>query len=122
MAEKCGKGLTMSGIQYIDTGVVVTAPDGRWTAEVSEETKRLLDLTAFLRQHKAAVDEHNRLTLQCLCDGTYLFLYEMVHVLAALGCADIHTRGESVTHGVPEDKPWCNYLFKASGVLPENML
>ncbi len=72
----------------------------------------------FLNQHKARVDENNRIHIQCLCDSTFIFLEEMVMVLEYLGCTDIQTSGEIVKEGVPENKPWCNCLYRASGLLP----
>ena len=65
------------------------------------------------------IDESRRLHIFCLCDGTYIFLLQLVKVLFEMGCSDIHTNGDIVTEGIPEDKPWCNYLFEASGILPE---
>lgn len=73
----------------------------------------------FLNQHNARIDENNRIHIQCLCDSTFLFLQEMVMVLRCLGCTDIQTSDEIVTEGIPENKPWCNCLYKASGLLPE---
>lgn len=29
------------------------------------------------------------LYLQCVCDGTYAFLYQMISILATVGCTDI---------------------------------
>ena len=69
--------------------------------------------------YKPYIDENNRLHIFCLCDGTYIFLLQLVKVLAEMGCSDIHTNGDIVTEGIPEDKPWCNYLFEASGILPD---
>lgn len=73
----------------------------------------------FLLKHNASVDENNRLYLSCLCDGTANFLMSMVNVLEALGCTDITTSHDIVTDGVSEDKPWCNCLFNANGLLPK---
>ena len=69
--------------------------------------------------YKPYIDENNRLHIFCLCDGTYIFLLQLIKVLFEMGCSDIHTNGDIVTEGIPEDKPWCNYLFEASGILPE---
>lgn len=79
----------------------------------------LFDINGFLKQHNAHVDDDNRLHLSVLCDGTGLFLYEMIIILMGLKCSDIEHGGYTVTSGIPEDKPWCNYKFTANGILPE---
>lgn len=80
-----------------------------------------INLTAFLQQHGAVVDADNRLTLQVLCDGTYIFLYEMLQVLCALECTDIQYDGSDAADEAPQDKPWCNWKFTASGRLPDHL-
>lgn len=81
----------------------------------------MIPFNEFLNSRKATVDEENRMHLQCLCDGTFLFLYEMVNVLQILKCTDIKTGSKVVTEGVPQDEPWCNCLFTASGILPDGV-
>ena len=103
-----------TGTQWIDTGYV---PTGDYVPP-----ERKLDLSAFLRAHKARVDENNRITLEVLCDGTLFFLSEMVAVLKAIECTDIKYDGNTVSEGIPKEKPWCNYLYTASGVLPDNII
>lgn len=49
--------------------------------------------------YKPYIDENNRLHIFCLCDGTYIFLLQLVKVLAEMGCSDIHTNGDIVTEG-----------------------
>lgn len=81
-----------------------------------------IDVNKFLREHRATVDQERRLHLRCLCDGTLYFQVVMVQFLAALGCTDIKYDGHEETEGIPEDKPWCSWLYETSGVLPEDIL
>lgn len=85
---------------------------------MTEKEKYIND---FLRSHKARVDKDNRIHIECLCDSTIWFLIKMVDCLKMIGCTDIKTDGEKITEGIPEDKPWCNCLYKASGILPEGI-
>ena len=59
------------------------------------------------------------LHLFCLCDSTLFFLIELVDELLKFECTDIQTSGRVVSEGVPAEKPWCNYLYEASGGLPD---
>lgn len=47
------------------------------------------------------------------------FLIELVDELLKFECTDIQTSGRVVSEGVPAEKPWCNFLYEASGVLPD---
>lgn len=104
-----------TGTQWIDTGCVPA--EG-----CLPPSQRHIDLSAFFRAHKAMVDENNHVTMEVICDGTLLFLAEMLYVLKAIGCADIDYDGKTVSEGIPEDKPWCNYLYTAKGVLPDGVI
>ena len=65
------------------------------------------------------ISKDKRLHLFCLCDSTLFFLIELVDELLKFECTDIQTSGRVVSEGVPAEKPWCNYLYEASGVLPD---
>lgn len=101
------------GTQWIDTGYV---KNKNYVA-----TKRYIDPSDFARRHNASVDKDNRITMEILCDGTLLFLLEMLYVLKEIGCTGIEYDGKKVIEGIPEEKPWCNYLYTASGVLPDEI-
>lgn len=58
----------------------------------------------------------NTLTLSCICDGTYIFLFQMVNILTQLGFEDIET-GEEDVESPHSDKPWLSSRFWASGKL-----
>lgn len=74
----------------------------------------------WLNQRNAKIDDSGRMTIQCLCDGTAFFLVEMLRVFDKLGFREVKFDGNAVTEGIPEDKPWCNYLYEVSGLLPEH--
>lgn len=83
----------------------------------------LIDVGEFLWRRRAFVDDDNRITIHTVCDGTLLFLTEMVLVLKKLGCTDIQaTEGIAPSELITADKPWCNYVYAVSGVLPSTML
>lgn len=66
------------------------------------------------------ISEDGRLHIQCVCDGTYAFLYDMVQWLEFIGCTEIETDTKILKEKeAPAGKPWCNCLFEASGVLPK---
>lgn len=82
----------------------------------------MTDLETLLRKYHASVDENKRLHLQALCDGTFIFMDSMVSVLNLLGCTEIETAIEDAPEKAPKDKPWCSSLFKASGLLPADVV
>lgn len=76
-----------------------------------------MTLEEALTMYQARQDETGRIHLKCLCDGTLIFMSDMVVLLRDyLHCKDIKMSDEIVTEGIPEDKPWCNCLMKASGM------
>ena len=76
-----------------------------------------MTLEEALTRYQAKQDKTERIHLKCLCDGTMVFMSDMVVLLQKyLHCKDIETSAEIVTEGIPEDKPWCNCLMKASGI------
>lgn len=76
-----------------------------------------MTLCEALNTYQAKQDETGRIHLRCLCDGTLVFMNDMVVLLKNyLDCIDIKTSYEIVTEGIPEGKPWCNCLMKASGM------
>ena len=82
----------------------------------------MTDLETLLRKFHASVDENKRLHLQALCDGTQIFMLTMVDILNLLGCTEIETAVEDAPEKAPKDKPWCSSLFKASGLLPADVV
>lgn len=80
-------------------------------------------LEKWLWRYNGKVDETGRLHLNCLCDGTAVFLGNMVYILKQLRCSDIETKCRTVGKDeTPPGKPWCNCLFEASGVLPKDLV
>ena len=43
----------------------------------------------FIYDHNGHISEDGRLHFSCVCDGTFLFLYEMVRFLEEIGATDI---------------------------------
>ena len=74
-----------------------------------------------MREYKPYIDESGRLHLFSLCDGTLIFLQELIVSLEQLGCKDIRHSQEILTEGMPEGKSWMNCLFEASGQLPSSL-
>lgn len=63
------------------------------------------------------VSEDGRIHLSVLCDGTFVFLVELIVALQFYGCTDIEYSSEEVAiEDAPEGKPWCRCRFKARGV------
>ena len=60
------------------------------------------------------ISKDKRLHLFCLCDSTLAVLIELVNELRRFECTDIQASGRMV-----EGRPGCNYLYEASGVLPD---
>ena len=69
-------------------------------------------------KNRPYIDEEGRLHLFSLCDGTLIFLQELVTSLKQMGCSDIRYGQQVLAEGMPEGKPWMNCLFEASGQLP----
>lgn len=60
--------------------------------------------------------QDGKLHLSCVCDGTLIFMYELITILNALGCTDIQTETEIIQDACP---PWKCCRFKASGKVPD---
>lgn len=71
-----------------------------------------------MSEYKPYIDEGGRLHLFSICDGTLIFLQGLINNLKRLCCRDIDHSTTILTEGFPEDKPWMNCLFEASGKLP----
>ena len=71
-----------------------------------------------MSEYKPYIDDDGRLHLFSICDGTLIFLQELICNLKRLGCRDIDHSTMILKEGFPEDKPWMNCLFEASGKLP----
>ena len=71
-----------------------------------------------MSEYKPYIDDDGRLHLFSICDGTLIFLQELIYNLNRLCCRDIDHSTTILTEGFPEDKPWMNCLFEASGKLP----
>lgn len=82
----------------------------------------MVSVEEFLKQHNARVDEDKRLYLECLCDGTLVFQIDLIAFLKSIGCTDIKIDGHDASERAPQDKPWCSWLYEASGVLPEGTI
>lgn len=61
--------------------------------------------------------QDGRLHLSCVCDGTWIFMAELVTILNALGCTDIQTETEYIQDACPS---WKSCRFKASGKVPDH--
>lgn len=114
-------------MELIIGGVTFSEPEGCNTTTVrnfvdskaDKIPQRCIHLKDFFDSHAGYIDDKNRLHFQFACDGTYIFLDEMVQVLQGLGCTDITVEDETIPKDeTPEGKPWCNCLFSASGILP----
>lgn len=68
-----------------------------------------------MSEYKPYIDENGRLYLFSLCDGTLIFLQQLIVSLERLGCKDIRRSRKILTEGMPEGKPWMNCLYEASG-------
>lgn len=78
-----------------------------------------MTLNDVLRKYNVRIDDSNRVYLSCLCDGTFLFLWEMLNVIEHhLNCTDIKSSTEIINDRIPSDKPWCRCLYTVSGILP----
>lgn len=87
--------------------------------KVDRVKREPLSLEDTIRAYSGRMED-NRLYLHCVCDGTYIFLSNMVCALNDLGCTDIKTNERILDEReTPEGKPWCNCLFEANGVLPK---
>lgn len=75
----------------------------------------MFDLNKFIRERHGKI-ENGRLRLECRCDGTYAFMYEMLEVLKGIGCTDIQ-RGEYMLDNT--EPPWMDCVYWCSGKLPE---
>ena len=67
----------------------------------------------------------DRLHLYCICDSTILFLQKMKQLLVDNGFTDIESEGRMLEPDdvrIPKDKPWCNYEFECSGVIPKDKM
>lgn len=66
------------------------------------------------------VQDDGRIKISCICDGTFLFLYELVSDLTIMGCTDIEVESREATEDeIPKEKPWRCWYFSASGILPK---
>lgn len=74
-----------------------------------------------MNRRKPYIEESGRLHLFCLCDGTMVFLQELIDSLRRVGCIDIRHSHQILTDGFPQEKPWMNCLFEASGQLPASL-
>lgn len=71
-----------------------------------------VEINQFLKEHNAIV-HGDRLILTVRCDSTYIFLYQMVAFLEAIGCTDIEHNGNE-----EDDTPY-GFRYTASGKMPE---
>ena len=62
--------------------------------------------------------QDGRLHLSSVCDGTWIFMDELITILNALGCTDIQTETEHIQDACP---PWKSCRFKASGKVPDRL-
>lgn len=74
-----------------------------------------------MSEYNPYIDENGRLYLFSLCDGTLIFLQQLIVSLERLGCKDIRRSRKILTEGMPEGKPWMNCLYEASGQLPYSL-
>lgn len=78
------------------------------------------EINGLLLAHHADYDG-KRLTMYTICDGTFLFLWEMLEILRVLYATNIHYQTEHVES--PDDnKPWLTCKFSVSGEIPEGIL
>lgn len=69
---------------------------------------------------KKDISDDGKIKISCICDGTFLFLYELVNDLKIMGCTDIEIESrEAAEDEIPKEKPWCRWYFSASGILPK---
>lgn len=61
--------------------------------------------------------QDGKMFLSNVCDGTWIFMDELVTILHALGCTDIQTETEIIQDACP---PWKSCRFKASGKVPDH--
>ena len=93
-------------------------------------TKIDVKFTGIFRQYNAEIlkdGDRYYLKMHCLCDGTMIFLEQMIEILRNIeaeefehtGCTDIETETSDRPDLAPEDKPWMSCLFEAWGTLPK---
>lgn len=72
----------------------------------------------FLDHHGAYIDKDQRLHLYCTCDGTLLFMAEMIEFLTQIGARDIEYHTEYLDKSPDPERPYLRCRFSASGILP----
>ncbi len=77
-----------------------------------------MTVTEFLDHHDAYLDEDRCLHLYCTCDGTLLFMNEMIEFLTQIGATDIEHYTEYLDKSPDSERPWLTCRFCASGILP----
>lgn len=86
--------------------------------------------TGIFRQYNAKIlksEGRYYMKMHCLCDGTMIFLAQMIEILrnvevcGKLGCTGIETATSDRPDLAPKDKPWISCLFEAWGALPEGV-
>lgn len=77
-----------------------------------------MTMKEFLDRHGAYLDENRRLHLYCTCDGTLLFMNEMIEFLTQIGARDIEYHTEYLDKSPHPERLWLTCRFCASGRLP----
>lgn len=80
--------------------------------------EELKSIRKTLREHN--LQDDGRVMISVICDGTLLFLMNLLFTLTAAGCTDIVTISRPATKTeMIEAKPFLTWYFSASGFLPE---
>lgn len=100
---------------------------------VSESDKKLFepkpgdisDIKCYLSEkaiqyYRSLADEKGELTLSCVCDSTFLFLFQLYKTLELAGFTDITIEDrEAKPEEIPKDKPYCSWYYGVTGKLPK---
>ena len=102
---------------------------------VSESDKKLFepkpgdisDIKCYLSEkaiqyYRSLADEKGELTLSCVCDSTFLFLFTLYKTLELAGFTDITIEDrEAKPEEIPKDKPYCSWYYGVTGKLPKEL-
>lgn len=80
--------------------------------------EELKSIRKSLREHN--LQDDGRVMISVICDGTLVFLMNLLFTLTVAGCTDIKTTSRPATKlEMIEAKPFLSWYFSASGFLPE---
>lgn len=110
-----------------DDDISLKAEVDNSTAEKLFEPKPgdISDIKCYLSEkaiqyYRSLADEKGELTLSCVCDSTFLFLFTLYKTLELAGFTDITIEDrEAKPEEIPKDKPYCSWYYGVTGKLPK---